>query len=135
MVVRRTGDGMNWMVASIAASVVVTCGPLFMVESIPAVRSSPDLKRQRRQLWAVTAVALLLVGIWLGVDRVAVGAGSRSLAVSLVSATLFFAILGGFAYPILRRAAQGAAAREELETRSVAFLRAPLDVPVLLLLL
>jgi hypothetical protein len=52
---------MNWMIASIAASLVAAGAPVLMVESTPAVRRVPDLVRLRRRLWAATLLTLLAI--------------------------------------------------------------------------
>jgi hypothetical protein len=124
---------MNWMLASIAASLFGAGGPLFMVESIPSVRRLPDLERPRRSLRIATAVALLLVGVWFALDHVAVSAGERSFVVAGVSAALFFILFIALGYPILHRAARALPGHRETPTAPL--LGARLDVPVLIMLL
>lgn len=126
---------MNWMLHSLSAGIIATCGPLLMVESIPAARRSPGLAGERRRLRSATGAGLLLFALWLVVDRTAMSAGARSLPVAAASALLFVAIFTAVGYPLLQRAAQNPEAQAESTTPTIPFLRATLDIPALALLL
>jgi len=124
----------NWMVASILASVAGAGGPLLMVESVRQLaHHNPNLDRQRRRLWVATLIVFLAQLAWLYGDRAAVGAGHRSLAVATVSAGAFAMLFVFVAYPALQTVHAALAAAPSQPPRSVPIFRARADVPVVLL--
>lgn len=121
---------MNWIVARVLASVAGASAPLLMVESVSATHGSTDLGLRRRRLWSATLIAVCLLLAWLYVDRSAVAAGPRSLAVTVAAASTFAILFSGLAYPALR-VVQAAAPRQA--SRWVPVFRVRADVPVLFL--
>jgi hypothetical protein len=126
---------MNWMLFSAEALLIAVGGPLLMVESVPVVRALSALDRRRRTRRAWTGVALVLAGIYLGLDRVAISAGTRSLVVLILAVGFFLALLVALGYPILHDAARAERPPSGPREAAPPLLGFPWDIPVLLVLL
>jgi hypothetical protein len=116
------------MTARVLAGVVAAGAPLLMVLSFPAVRTAAHVATTRRRVVIATCVAIAVHLGWLYLDRFAVSRGQRSLAVSVYAVIAFGVLFIALAYPILRTL-PGPAERPKPQ---VAVVRAPQDVPVLL---
>lgn len=124
---------MNWMVASVLASIAGASAPLLMVESIPDVRRMASLASRRRQLWVATLLVIVVLMVWLFADRTAVAAGQRSLRVTAAAAGAFTLLFAVFAYPVLQAVQVARANTPRPLPRWVPLFRMRTDAPVIML--
>ncbi len=124
---------MNWMVASILASLAAASAPLLMVESTPDVRKIASLASRRRRLWMATLLVIVALMAWLFADRSAVAAGQRSLGVAAAAVGAFTLVFAGFAYPVLQAVHAARATTPRPPQPWMPLFSARTDAPVLLL--
>ena len=108
---------MDWLSASIGATIVVSGAPLLLGEVFARAGGGwPEGgQRSRRALWAATGAVWLAFGLWFLLDRPAVAAGERPFAVAIANllafAFLFFAFAAR-AFSLDHRQREGATPAE-----------------------
>ena len=99
---------MNWLAASILATLIASGGQLLMAEVFTrAIRRHGDylydtqVHKYRRQLWLATVIVWAVFALWFWLDFMAIAAGRRSFAVTIANCLSFIVLFFSFTVRIM----------------------------------